>query len=111
MFVDEVNIETKGGNGGNGAVAFRKEKYVPMGGPSGGDGGRGGDVYLEADSNLSTLLDFHYLQHHRAEKGEHGGGSDCNGRGGKDLVLRVPVGTRVKDANSGEVLHELEQPG
>lgn len=110
-FVDEARIEIKAGDGGDGAVAFRHEKFMPMGGPSGGDGGRGGNVILVADSNLSTLLDFHYLQHHKAPNGEKGGGSDCNGRGGKDLVLRVPVGTRVKDAKTGEVLHEMETIG
>ena len=106
-FVDEARIEVKAGDGGNGAVAFRREKYVPLGGPSGGDGGRGGDVVLEADNNLTTLLDFHYQKHHKARSGEHGGGSDCNGRGGEDLILKLPVGTRIKDGVSGDVLHEL----
>ncbi len=110
-FVDEARIEVKAGDGGNGAVAFRREKYVPKGGPSGGDGGHGGDVILAANPNLSTLLDFHYQQHHRAPNGEHGGGSDCNGRGGTDLVLEVPVGTRVTDAQSGELIHEFDQAG
>ena len=110
-FVDEAQIEVKAGDGGDGCVAFRREKYVPNGGPSGGDGGRGGDIVLVADDGLSTLLDFHFLQHHKARNGEKGGGSDCNGRGAEDLVLRVPVGTRVKDAHSGELLHELEQAG
>jgi GTP-binding protein len=110
-FIDEARIECKAGDGGDGAVAFRREKYVPFGGPSGGDGGKGGSIILKADANLSTLLDFHYLQHHRAQSGQKGMGSDCNGRDGEDLILRVPVGTRVKDAATDEVLHELEKEG
>ena len=109
-FVDEVKIEVRAGDGGNGAVAFRHEKYIPFGGPSGGDGGRGGSVVMVADPNLTTLLDFHYQQHHRAPSGQNGMGSDCNGRGGEDLILRVPVGTLVKEASSGKLLHDFEKP-
>jgi len=110
-FVDEVRIEVKAGDGGNGAVAFRREKYVDKGGPSGGDGGNGGSVIFVADPQLTTLLDYRYQQHHRAPAGEHGMGSDCNGRAGEDLTLRVPVGTLVRDEQSGEVLADLSEPG
>ena len=109
-FIDEARIEIKAGDGGDGAVAFRREKYIPNGGPSGGDGGAGGDVVLLSDSNLSTLLDFQFLQHHKAPSGEKGGGRDCNGRDGAEMVIRVPVGTRVKDQDSGEILHEFDVP-
>ena len=111
-FVDEVRIHVKAGDGGNGAVAFRREKYVEQGGPSGGDGGNGGSVIFVADPQLTTLLDYRYQQHHRAEDGEHGMGSDCNGRAAEDLVLRVPVGTLVRDEATGEVLCDLSRsPG
>jgi GTP-binding protein len=110
-FIDEARIECKAGDGGDGAIAFRREKYIPNGGPAGGDGGRGGDVIFVSDSNLTTLLDFQYTQHHKARNGEKGGGSDCNGRGAEDLVVRMPVGTRVKDAESGEVLKEFDADG
>lgn len=110
-FVDEVRIEVKAGDGGNGAVAFRREKYVDKGGPSGGDGGNGGSVIFVADPQLTTLLDYRYQQHHRAPAGEHGMGSDCNGKAGEDLTLRVPVGTLVRDEQSGEVLADLSEPG
>ena len=107
-FIDEARIEVVAGDGGKGAVAFRREKYIPKGGPSGGDGGNGGDVIFVSNPNLTTLLDFHYLQHHRAPSGEPGGGSDCNGHGGADLILQVPVGTRIREEHSGEVLHEFD---
>jgi GTP-binding protein len=112
-FVDQVRIFVKAGDGGNGCVAFRREKFVERGGPSGGDGGRGGSVILEADPQLTTLLDFRYQKHHRAPDGQHGMGSDCNGKNGDDLILRVPVGTLVKraDAENGEVLADLSRPG
>lgn len=110
-FVDQVRIEVKAGDGGAGAVAFRREKFAPKGGPSGGDGGRGGSVIFRADPMLTTLLDYRYQQHHRAPVGEGGKGSDCNGRDGEDLVLRVPVGTLFKDAESGEVLADLTAAG
>ena len=95
-FVDEVRIKVKAGDGGNGAVAWRREKYIPRGGPAGGDGGNGGDVVLHVDPQLSTLLDYRFVREHRARNGGHGMGSDCNGTDGEDLVLRVPPGTVVK---------------
>ena len=110
-FVDQVSIQVKAGDGGNGAVAFRREKFVERGGPSGGDGGNGGSVVLEADPQLTTLLDYRYQQHHRARNGEHGMGSDCNGAAADDLLLRVPVGTLVKDEDTGELLADLGTPG
>lgn len=111
MFYDLARILVKAGDGGKGAVAFRREKYVPRGGPSGGDGGDGGSVYLVADPGLRTLVDFKYKTHYRAERGEHGRGKEQRGANGADLVLRVPVGTVVKDAASGEVLADLVEAG
>jgi GTP-binding protein len=110
-FVDEVRIHVKAGDGGDGAVAWRREKYVPRGGPAGGDGGNGGDVVLVVDPQLSTLLDYRYVREHRARSGEHGMGSDMNGQDGGDRELRVPPGTVVKDAATGEVLADLDAPG
>ncbi len=106
-FVDEVQIRVKAGDGGDGAVAWRREKFIPRGGPAGGDGGNGGDVVLQVDPQLSTLLDYRYVREHRARSGENGGGSDMNGKDGSDLVLRVPPGTVVKDAATGEVVVDL----
>jgi GTP-binding protein len=111
MFVDEIDIFVKGGDGGAGCVSFRREKYVPRGGPDGGDGGAGGSVYLEADPALTTLLDFHYQRHYHAPRGLHGQGNNCAGASGDDLVLRVPVGTVVSDRDTGEVLGDLTEPG
>lgn len=111
MFIDEVKIKVKAGDGGRGAVAFRREKFVPRGGPSGGDGGDGGNIWLEADENLTTLLDYRYRKEFKAPKGEHGSGRDRNGRKGEDVVLKVPVGTVVKDLETGEVLHDLRAHG
>jgi GTP-binding protein len=110
-FVDEVRIRVKAGDGGDGAVAWRREKYVPRGGPAGGDGGNGGDVVLEVDPQLSTLLDYRYVREHKAKSGGHGMGSDMNGVDGEDLVLRVPPGTVVKDAATGELLADLGESG
>lgn len=109
MFVDQARIYVKGGDGGNGIVAFRREKCVPLGGPAGGDGGRGGHIVLMADEGLRTLMDFRYKRHYKAERGEHGQGKKMHGRNGEDLVLRVPVGTVVKDADTGEVLADLTE--
>src|SRR3990172_1042070 len=100
MFIDHAVIEVKGGDGGSGVIAFRRESRVPRGGPSGGDGGKGGDVVLEVDSQMSTLLDFSYRRHYLAERGAHGEGSNRTGHSGDDLVLRVPPGTVVIDADS-----------
>jgi GTPase len=110
-FVDEVRIKVKAGDGGNGAVAFRREKYVDKGGPSGGDGGNGGSVVFRATEQLTTLLDFRYQQHYRARNGQHGMGSDMNGAGSDDLVLEAPVGTVVRDADSGTELVDLSVAG
>ncbi|MFN0063282.1 MAG: GTPase ObgE [Myxococcaceae bacterium] len=109
-FVDEVRISVKAGDGGNGAVAFRREKFMERGGPSGGDGGNGGSVIVEADPQLSTLLDYRFQQHYDARAGQHGMGSDCNGRAAEDLVLRVPVGTLLKDLATGEVIADMSMP-
>jgi GTP-binding protein len=110
-FVDQVSIQVKAGDGGNGAVAFRREKFVERGGPSGGDGGNGGSVVFEADPQLTTLLDYRYQQHHHAASGQHGMGSDCNGASAEDLILRVPVGTLVRDESTGEMLGDLNVDG
>lgn len=108
MFIDYTKIFIKAGNGGDGAVAFRREKYVPKGGPAGGNGGNGGSVIFIADSNLTTLLDFQYKRKYEAEKGDNGGSSLKDGRGGKDIIVKVPVGTIVKDGESEEILCDLD---
>ncbi|MFN8472474.1 MAG: GTPase ObgE [Anaerolineae bacterium] len=110
MFFDEARILVKAGDGGNGIVAFRREKFVPRGGPNGGNGGRGGDVVLVADNQLNTLIDFKHRSHFKAQRGEHGGGSDKQGAGGESLELRVPVGTVVRD-DEGGLLADLVEPG
>ncbi len=109
MFIDRVKIRIRAGHGGNGVMAFRREKFVPRGGPSGGDGGRGGDVWLEADSSLNTLLHLRYNPEHKAERGRHGEGSNRAGREGEDVIVRVPVGTQVYDAETGELLCDLAE--
>jgi len=110
-FIDEARIEVIAGKGGNGAASFRREKFIPMGGPDGGDGGRGGSIWAVADRNINTLVEYRYTRHFRAQHGENGRGSDCYGKGGEDLTLRVPVGTVVKDEDTGEVLADLAQDG
>jgi GTP-binding protein len=110
-FIDEAKIEVHAGNGGNGTATFRREKYVPRGGPDGGDGGRGGSVWARADRNVNTLVDYRFARIHRAEHGARGMGSDCNGRAGRDIELRVPVGTLVRDAASGELVADLAKDG
>ena len=110
-FIDETTIQVIAGKGGDGCASFRREKYVPRGGPDGGDGGRGGSVYLVADPNLNTLVDYRHDRIHRARSGENGRGSDCYGKGGDDVVLRVPVGTVVTDVETGEQLADLSVPG
>ncbi len=111
MFVDEVEIHVRAGDGGRGCVSFRREKFVPRGGPNGGDGGRGGSVILEADEGLGTLLDFRYRRHYAAPRGGHGEGSDRHGANGGDLVLRVPVGTTVRERDTGLLLGDLTADG
>ena len=106
-FVDEATIRVEAGDGGNGCVSFRREKFVPRGGPDGGDGGDGGHVYLVADSGLNTLVDFRHQRHHRAERGQNGMGRQMTGRKGESLHIRVPVGTRVHDADTEEFIGEL----
>ena len=111
MFVDEVEIHVRAGDGGRGCVSFRREKYVPRGGPNGGDGGRGGSVIVEADEGLGTLLDFRYRRHYTAPRGGHGEGSDRHGASGEDLVLRVPVGTTIHEPHAGVLLGDLTADG
>jgi GTP-binding protein len=111
MFIDRVVVRVKGGDGGSGATSFRREKYVPMGGPDGGDGGRGGDVVVRADANLATLLDYTYRDRWEAERGWHGEGSNRTGASGADVVMPVPPGTVVRDADSGELLGEVLEHG
>ena len=111
MFVDQAIIHVIAGTGGSGAEAWRREKFVRLGGPFGGDGGRGGHVILRADAQLATLLDYRYQQHYKAERGQHGQGKLCTGRDGRDLVLRIPVGTLVREAEGDEVLAELLHDG
>ncbi len=111
MLIDQAKVYVKGGDGGNGCVAFRREKFVPKGGPAGGDGGDGGDVVFVADPGLATLIDFKYRQHLRADRGGHGEGSKRSGRRGGDLVVPVPVGTIVRDAGTGEVLVDFSTDG
>lgn len=110
-FFDEARIEVMAGDGGNGAVSFRREKYVPRGGPDGGDGGRGGSIYALADRNINTLIDYRYARIHRAKRGENGRGADQYGRGGADVILRMPVGTVITDADSGEPVADLARHG
>jgi GTP-binding protein len=111
MFIDRAKIRVQGGHGGNGVMAFRREKFVPRGGPSGGDGGRGGDVWLEADESLNTLLHLRYNPLHIAPRGRHGEGSNCTGHEGADVTVRVPVGTQVFDAANGDMLHDFTGHG
>jgi GTP-binding protein len=110
-FVDEARIKVIAGDGGNGCASFRREKYIPKGGPDGGDGGDGGSVYLVADSGLNTLVDFRTQRSHKAERGQNGMGRERTGRRGKDLHVRVPVGTRILDEATGELIGELLEPG
>jgi GTP-binding protein len=111
MFVDVAKIHIVAGNGGHGAVAFRREKYVPAGGPSGGDGGRGGDIVFEVDTGLKTLMDFRYKNKYKAQSGQNGGSSNKTGKDGEDLVLKVPAGTIIKDAETGRIVADLVKEG
>jgi GTP-binding protein len=110
MFIDEAKIRVKAGDGGNGCMAFRREKFVPRGGPSGGDGGRGGDVVMVSSQRHNTLIHFRYNPEHKAQRGEHGMGSNCTGLDGHSVTLQVPVGTSLYDQDTGELIHDFEQP-
>jgi GTP-binding protein len=110
-FIDEARIEVIAGDGGNGSASMRREKFVPRGGPDGGDGGRGGTIYACADRNLNTLIDFRFTRTHRAQRGENGGNKDCYGKGGDDIVLRMPVGTVITDQETGELVADLDEDG
>ncbi|AWI78036.1 GTPase ObgE [Parazoarcus communis] len=110
-FFDEARIEVVAGDGGNGVATFRREKYIPRGGPNGGDGGRGGSVYAVADRNINTLIDYRYTRHFRAERGENGGSRDCYGKGGEDITLRFPVGTVITEHETGEMIADLDEDG
>lgn len=111
MFIDRAKIKVKAGDGGNGVTAFRREKFVPRGGPSGGDGGHGGDVWIESDEGLNTLLHLRYNPEHKAERGKHGEGSNRFGKNGEDTVVKVPVGTQVFDAESGDLKFDFTEAG
>jgi GTP-binding protein len=110
-FIDYVKIKVKAGDGGRGCVSFRREKYVPRGGPDGGDGGRGGHITFKATDQLNTLLDLKYKREYRAEKGHHGKGKKMHGKDGKDCLVTVPVGTVIKDASTDDVLVDLDKSG
>jgi GTP-binding protein len=110
MFIDEAKIRVKAGDGGNGCMAFRREKFVPRGGPSGGDGGRGGDVIMISSQRHNTLIHFRYNPEHKAQRGEHGLGSNCSGKDGDSVTLKVPVGTAVYDMETGELIHDFSTP-
>jgi len=111
MFIDYAQIIVKAGDGGSGCVAFRREKFVPKGGPSGGDGGDGGNIVVVADRNIHTLLDFRYQRHYKAQRGQHGQGDNKTGKSGEDTIIRLPVGTLVKDAETQEILADLVRDG
>jgi GTP-binding protein len=110
-FVDEVEVKVEAGDGGNGAISFRREKYVPMGGPDGGDGGDGGDVFLEADEGLNTLVDYRFERFHKAQRGQNGMGRKCTGQRGEDCIMPVPIGTRARDLDTNEVIGDLTKHG
>ena len=110
-FIDEATIRVFAGDGGNGIASFRREKYEPMGGPNGGDGGRGGSIYVESDENINTLIDFRFVKNYRAKRGENGRSAECYGAKGDDLILRVPVGTVITEKQTGEVLADFENHG
>ncbi|WP_151958303.1 Obg family GTPase CgtA [Acinetobacter junii] len=110
-FVDEAVITVEAGDGGNGVASFRREKFVPFGGPDGGDGGRGGSIYIQADDDTSTLVDYRYTRRFRAERGKNGSGANCSGRGGEDIILKVPVGTTIVDTESGDIIGDLVADG
>jgi GTP-binding protein len=111
MFIDKARIHVQAGSGGRGCVSFRREKFVPFGGPDGGDGGKGGDIYFKATSRKNTLLDFRYKRKFKSERGEHGKGANRTGKSGSDLWIEVPPGTVIHDADSGEILFDLDRDG
>mgnify|MGYP003449185550 FL=1 len=110
-FVDEIRVQIEAGDGGDGSVSFRQERYVPFGGPDGGDGGDGGSIYLVADAELNTLADYRFIRLFRAERGQNGTSANCTGRSGSDLIIVIPIGTVVHDANTGELIGDLVKPG
>lgn len=110
-FIDEVKVRVEAGKGGDGCLSFRREKFIPFGGPNGGDGGDGGSVYFEGDQNINTLIEYRFEPLHRAEKGQHGMGSECTGRAGKSIVLKVPLGTLIFDSDTDELLGDLTEQG
>lgn len=110
MFIDTAKIFIKSGDGGNGAISFRREKYIPLGGPDGGDGGKGGDVILQVDPNMTTLLDFAYKRKYKAERGTNGSGAKCYGKNGEDLIIKVPMGTVIRDVESSKIMADLSHP-
>ena len=111
MFIDQVSISVKAGDGGDGCCSFRREKYIPLGGPDGGDGGKGGDVILQVDNNLTTLIDLRYKKLYQAENGKPGKGREMTGRSGKALTISIPPGTLVKNEETGELLVDLKESG
>ncbi len=111
QFIDQARVQVRAGRGGDGIMAFRREKYVPAGGPAGGDGGRGANVVLMADENLQTLLDFKYMRVFSAPDGQRGGPNRCTGSSGKDLIVKVPCGTEIRDLTTGIILGDLTSPG
>ena len=111
MFLDKAVIYIKAGNGGNGKVSFHREKYVPTGGPDGGDGGRGGDIVFVADANMTTLIDFRYRAHYRAGNGENGDGNNCFGANGESIYIKVPCGTVIRDDETGNILADMYEDG
>ncbi|MDO9225953.1 MAG: GTPase ObgE [Pseudomonadota bacterium] len=110
-FIDEARIDVIAGSGGNGSASFRREKFIPMGGPDGGDGGKGGSIWAEADRNINTLVEFRFIRTYRAKSGENGRGADCYGKGGDDLILRVPVGTVITEDETGALVADLAVDG
>jgi GTP-binding protein len=110
-FIDEAKIRVEAGKGGDGCMSFRREKFIPFGGPNGGDGGNGGSIFLEGDENINTLIEYRFAPLHRAEKGQNGMGSECTGRAGKSIILRVPLGTKVYDHETDEILGDITAQG
>ena len=110
-FIDEATVNIYAGDGGNGIASFRREKYEPMGGPNGGDGGKGGSILFESDENINTLVDFRFVKNYRAKRGENGRSSECYGAKGEDLILKVPVGTVISERQTGEIVADFKEHG